>query len=71
MAWVSLVLAPPWGLASALAGVKVVEAAVCRPLALTGSMHTSQFVRMVLQAGGAMFESLFRVGGPGHPAFRL
>ena len=54
-----------------LAVVEVMEDAVSPPLALTGSVHTSKFVRMVLQAGGAMFETLLGVRGPGYPAFRL
>ena len=50
---------------------KFVEDAVCRSLSFSGLVHTLKFVRAFLQVGGAMFESLFRVLGPGHPAFGL
>ena len=45
--------------------VAVVKDAVCRSLSLTGSVHTSKLVRVFLQAGGAKFECVFRVRGPG------
>ena len=39
-----------------VAVVEVVEDAVCRSLALPGSVHTSKFVGVFLQVGDAMFE---------------
>ena len=60
-----------WSWFRRIAVVEALEDAVCRSLALPGSVHTSKFVRLLLQVGVAMFESLFRVRGPGHPASRL
>ena len=59
-----------WGLASARCGFGGCQRCCMSVVVPHGSVHTSKFVRVFLQASGAMFESFFRVRGPGHPAFR-